>query len=167
LQHASHCADYRFERLRPSGAGAGAALHEALGIAPDLAASERRRLVATFEAAVRRGAADIALLREGQQVVAAALSFVTGGDLENRFAAVARTARPDAGTRLLVELFRDGIARGDRKFAYVATAGHPATGWGTVVLRRTVVRAEAGGGPMVRLRRAGRSMRRAAVAGIK
>lgn len=160
--HASSSAGYRLERHRSVGGDVRTLVDEAVRLRPGLAAADRLLLLSTFDAAARRGAADIALLRDGDRAVAASLSFVTGGDLENRFAAVARTARPDAGTRLFVELFRDGIARGDRRFVYAADDGHPASGWGRMIARRSFVQAEAGSGPLVGIRRAGRTLRRIA-----
>jgi len=163
-QHASADDDFRFERLRPTGPEpARAAIEDALGASDTLAADERLRLSATFEQASRRGAADIVVLRQGGRVVAASLSFVTAGDLESRFAAVARGAPPFAGVRLFVDLFRDGLARGDRKFVYAATPGHPANGWGKAVARRHVVRVDLGRGAVAGFRRIGRNLRRAAL----
>jgi hypothetical protein len=150
----------RFERIRPaSGAAVPQEIDEALAVAGSLSSSERRLLAATFAAASRRGAADIALLHHHGRAVAASLSFVTAAGLENRFAAVERCAPPFTGVRLLLDLFRDSLTRGDRRFTFAATPEHPAAGWVKRPAPRSLVHVEAPGRGGARLRNIGRGLR--------
>lgn len=162
MQHYASGDGCQFERVRPtSGAAVPKQIGEALAVAGSLPSAERRLLAATFAQASRRGAADIALLRLHGRVVAASLSFVTAAGLENRFAGVADNPPPFAGVRLLLDLFRDSLARGDRRFTFAATPHHPAVGWAKRLAPRSVVYVEAPGRPATRLRRIGQGLRAA------
>lgn len=162
---AMHCADpgaYRFDRFRPA---AGAAplkeIREAIAVDGVLRPIDRAVVEAVMSEAARRGAADIALLRHEGRAVAASLSFVGAAGIENRLAAVAADAPPAAGVRLLLELFRDSSARGDRRYVFAATPGHPAIGWAGRVTPRRNVHIAAHGGARSRLQGIGHALRTA------
>jgi hypothetical protein len=148
---------FEFERARPTAvAELPRQFDEALARA---AAAERQRLRSVFTEAGRRGAADIAVLRHDGRPVAAALGFVSGGCVENRFTAVAADAPPLAGVRLIAGLVRDGLARRDRRLTFAAPPGHPAAGWTRATRRRAVVEADAPGRRVARMNRLGSRLR--------
>ena len=95
---------------------------------------------------------DLAVLRYHGQPIGGAAGFVTATGIENLLLSIAHEAPPGTSDRLMAELLRDALARGDRSLSFTATAGHPAIGWASDATPRQTVRVLAPGRPIARLR---------------